>query len=59
MFEVASDHNGATGARLSCLGTTRMASRAQGAIRDCPVRLRLKDRVHTRVGEGTPCPRPL
>ena len=40
-------HNGATGATRSCLGTTRMASKAQGVIRDCPVRLRPKYRVHT------------
>jgi hypothetical protein len=39
-------HNGATGATRSCLGITPMASRAQGAVRDCPVRLRLKHRVH-------------
>ena len=46
MFEVASDHNGATGAGPSCLAEVRMASKAQGVIRDCPVRLRLKYRVH-------------
>jgi hypothetical protein len=46
MFEVASDHNGATGARRSCLAEARMASKPQGVIRDCPVRLRLKYRVH-------------
>ena len=32
----------------------------QGVIRDFPVRLRLKDRVHTpELGKGTPCPQPL
>ena len=47
MFEaIASDHNGATGARPSCLAEVRMASKAQGVIRDYPVRLRLKYRVH-------------
>jgi hypothetical protein len=46
MFEVASDHNGATGARPSCLAEVRMASKPQGVIRDYPVRLRLKYRVH-------------
>jgi hypothetical protein len=46
MFEVISDHNGATGARPSCLAKVRMASKSQGVIRDCPVRLRLKYRVH-------------
>jgi hypothetical protein len=46
MFEVASDHNGATGARPSCASEVRMASKAQGVIRDYPVRLRLKYRVH-------------
>ena len=46
MFEVASDHNGAIGARPSCLAEVRMASKAQGVIRDYPVRLRLKYRVH-------------
>jgi hypothetical protein len=30
----------------SCPVAESMASRAQGAIRDCPVRLRLKHRVH-------------
>src|SRR5262244_441757 len=39
-------HNRAISARRSCLGARAMASRVQGAIRDCPVRLRLKDRVH-------------
>ena len=46
MFEVASDHNSAIGARPSCLAEVRMASKAQGVIRDYPVRLRLKYRVH-------------
>lgn len=46
MFEVTSDHNGAAGARPSCLAVIRMASKAQGVIRDYPVRLRLKYRVH-------------
>lgn len=46
MFGVARDHNGATGARPSCLAEVRMASSAQGVIRDYPVRLRLKHRVH-------------
>ena len=46
MFEVTSDHNGATDARPSCLAEVRMASKAQGVIRDYPVRLRLKYRVH-------------
>jgi hypothetical protein len=46
MFEVANDHNDATGARPSCLAEVGMASKAQGAVRDCPVRLRLKHRVH-------------
>ena len=46
MFEGA-DHKGATGARPSCLADVRMASKPQGVIRDVPVRLRLKDRVHS------------
>jgi hypothetical protein len=46
MFKVASDHNGATGARSSCLAKVRVASKAQGVIRDYPVKLRLKYRVH-------------
>ena len=46
MFEAISDHNGATDARSSCLAKVRMASKAQGVIRDYPVRLRLKYRVH-------------
>jgi hypothetical protein len=46
MFKVASDHNAATYSRPSCLAEVRMASRAQGVIRDYPVRLRLKYRVH-------------
>ena len=46
MFKVASNHNGATDARPSCLTELSMASRAHGVIRDCPVRLRLKYRVH-------------
>ena len=46
MFKVASNHNGATGARPSCLAEVRMASKAQGVIRDYPVRLRPKYRVH-------------
>ena len=46
MLEVASDHNGATDARPSCLAGVRMASKPQGVIRDYPVRLRLKYRVH-------------
>jgi hypothetical protein len=46
MFEIASDHNDATDARPSCLAEVHMASKAQGVIRDYPVRLRLKYRVH-------------
>ena len=46
MFEVTSEYNGATGARPSCLAAVRMASKSQGVIRDYPVRLRLKYRVH-------------
>ena len=46
MFEVASNHNGATDARPSCLAKVRMALKSQGVIRDYPVRLRLKYRVH-------------
>jgi len=39
-------HNDATEVRRACLGATYMASITQGVIRDYPVRLRLKDRVH-------------
>jgi hypothetical protein len=46
MFKVANDHKGATGARPSCLAEVHMASKTQGVIRDYPVRLRLKYRVH-------------
>jgi len=46
MFNVDSNHIGATHARASCLAIVRMASKAQGVIRDYPVRLRLKYRVH-------------
>jgi ornithine cyclodeaminase/alanine dehydrogenase-like protein (mu-crystallin family) len=44
--EAIGDHNGATDARPSCLAKVRMASKVQGVVRDCPVRLRLKYRVH-------------
>jgi hypothetical protein len=46
MLKTLVDHNAAKGARRSCLGTVTMASKTQGAYRDCPVRLRLKYRVH-------------
>ena len=36
MFEVASDHNGATGARPSCLAEVSMASKAQGVVAITP-----------------------
>ena len=39
-------HNDATDVRRSCSGATAVASRVQGVIRDYPVRLRLKYRVH-------------
>jgi hypothetical protein len=39
-------HNDATEATRSCHGATPMASKAQGVLRDYPVRLRLKYRVH-------------
>jgi len=49
-------HNDATDARCSCPGEIPMPSRAQGVIRDYPVRLRLKDRVHAPewVGDAMP-----
>jgi hypothetical protein len=39
-------HNDATEVTRSCHGTTPMASKDQGVLRDYPVRLRLKHRVH-------------
>jgi hypothetical protein len=39
-------YNVATTAARTCLVATSVASRAQGVIRDYPVRLRLKHRVH-------------
>jgi hypothetical protein len=39
-------HNDATDVPRSCHGTTPMASKVQGVLRDYPVRLRLKYRVH-------------
>ena len=39
-------HKGATDPRRTCPGATVMASRLDGVIRDYPVRLRLKYRVH-------------
>jgi hypothetical protein len=36
----------AFGAAPSCLGAACVASKGQGVVRDCPVRLRLKNRVH-------------
>jgi hypothetical protein len=60
MLKTLVDHNAAKGARRSCLGTVTMASKTQGAYRDCPVRLRLKYRVHApEKGEGTLCPQPI
>jgi len=40
------DHKAEIDMNRSCSVGRSMASRAQGAVRDCPVRLRLKDRVH-------------
>ena len=41
------DHDTAIATARSCQRTLSMASKGQGVIRDCPVRLRPKDRVHT------------
>jgi hypothetical protein len=46
-------HNDATDVPRSCHGTTPMASKVQGVLRDYPVRLRLKYRVHApELGRG-------
>jgi hypothetical protein len=41
-----SDRDVAFGVAAPCLAAACVASKAQGVIRDYPVRLRLKDRVH-------------
>jgi hypothetical protein len=41
-----SDQAVAFGAAPSCLVAACVASKGQGVVRDCPVRLRLKNRVH-------------
>jgi hypothetical protein len=40
------NHNVETNKRHACFIAKSVASKAQGVIRDCPVRLRLKYRVH-------------
>ncbi len=47
MITSGRSEQGAAAKTDACLAASSMASKAQGVIRDCPVRLRLKDRVHT------------